>query len=118
MEVRASLNQYRQSPRKVRLVAEVIRGKKVADALVLMRVAVKRASSPLEKLIRSAVSNAKNNHSLEESKLYVKNITVNEGPTLKRFMPRAFGMAKRINKRTSHIELTLATKEAGGAKKK
>lgn len=112
MEVKASLNRYRQSPRKVRLVANLIKGKPVDAALVQLRVLTKRAGGPLAKLVQSAVANAKNNFKLDTTNLYIKNITVNEGPTMKRFMPRAFGRAAQIKKRSSHVEVTLAAKEA------
>ncbi|MES2953365.1 MAG: 50S ribosomal protein L22 [Patescibacteria group bacterium] len=107
MEVRASLNRYRQSPRKVRLVAAAINGKRASEALVFLGVTAKRSAGPIAKLVSSAVANAKNRQ-LDIETLYVKSVTVNEGPTLKRFMPRAFGVAKRINKRTSHVEIVLS----------
>ena len=115
MEVTASLNRYRQSPRKVRLVASALAGKKVDDAMNFLRVTVKRSAAPLEKLLESAISNAKA-HNIEPGSLFVKSITVDEGPTMKRFMPRAFGVAKRINKRTSHVKLVLASQEVAAPK--
>jgi large subunit ribosomal protein L22 len=117
MEVTASLNRYRQSPRKVRLVASAIAGKKVDDAMNILRVTVKRSAAPIEKLLASALSNAKSRN-IEPSSLFVKTITVDEGPTMKRMMPRAFGVGKRINKRTSHVTLVLASKEVAAPKAK
>jgi len=108
MEVKASLNRYRQSPRKVRLVTNLIKGKPVDQAIVELRLLTKRAGDPIAKLVRSAVANAKNNFKLDGTDLYIKNITVNEGPTMKRFMPRAFGRAAMIRKRSSHIHVTLS----------
>ncbi|NCU28396.1 MAG: 50S ribosomal protein L22, partial [Candidatus Moranbacteria bacterium] len=102
----AFLKNYRQSPRKVALVAELIKGKRVAEALIILDHLPKRASLPVKKLLVSAISNAKN-LGVNEENLVVGNATVNKGVVLKRIMPRARGSASRINKRTSHIELTL-----------
>lgn len=107
MEVKASLQSYRQSPRKVRLIATAIRGKRVADALSQLDFMVKRGAAPMKKLLLSAVANAENNFKLDKSTLIVKNVTVDGGVTMKRSMPRAFGRAYPIHKRTSHINLTL-----------
>jgi|ADurb_Cas_03_Slu_FD_contig_41_2188358_length_952_multi_2_in_0_out_0_1 large subunit ribosomal protein L22 len=110
--MKAFLKNYRQSPRKVRLVAELIKGKRVAEALLLLDTLPKRASLPLKKLVDSAVSNASSNNSLIDPKdLFVENITVNKGIVLKRIMPRARGSASRINKRTSHVFITLTEKK-------
>ncbi len=107
--MKAFLKNYRQSPRKVRLVAELIKSKRVAEALVILDTLPKRASGPVEKLLASAVANAKQaGVSLEN--LFVENVTVNKGIVLKRSMPRARGSASRINKRTSHVMLTLVEK--------
>ncbi len=107
MEVKASLQSYRQSPRKVRLIATAIRGKRVADALSQLDFMVKRGAAPMKKLLLSAIANAENNFKLDKSTLIVKNVTVDGGVTMKRSMPRAFGRAYPIHKRTSHINLTL-----------
>lgn len=104
--MKATLTNYRQSPRKVRLVTDLIKGKKVEDAILELSFLSKRASEPLLKLLNSAIANAKQNNGLEKN-LIVKNIEVNKGIVLKRFMPRARGSASRINKRTSHVVLTL-----------
>ena len=110
--MKAFLKNYRQCPRKVRLVAELIKGKRVAEALLLLDTLPKRASLPLKKLVDSAVSNASSNNSLIDPKdLFVENITVNKGIVLKRIMPRARGSASRINKRTSHVFITLTEKK-------
>jgi large subunit ribosomal protein L22 len=110
--MKAFLKNYRQSPRKVRLVAELIKGKRVAEALLLLDTLPKRASLPIKKLVDSAVSNASSNNSLIDPKdLFVENITVDKGIVLKRIMPRARGSASRINKRTSHVVITLTEKK-------
>ena len=105
--MKAILKNYRQSPRKVRLVADSIKGKKVEDALLKLAFMPKRATDIVVTLIKSAVANAKENFDLSDP-LFVKNIEINQGVTLKRFRPRARGSAFRINKRTSNIVVTLA----------
>lgn len=109
--MKSYLKNYRQSPRKVRLVADLIRGKKVSIALQDISFSGKRAGGPLVKLIQSAVANAKNNFNAKEENLVIKEIQVNKGIILKRIMPRARGSASRINKRTSHISVTLEERE-------
>lgn len=110
--VTAELKNYRQSPRKVRLVADAIRGKKVNWALEKLSFTVKRASNPVKKLLESAIANAKNNHGLQIDNLFIKNITVNEGYTIKRSRARARGAAFPIRKRTSRIKIILDEKGA------
>jgi len=105
-EIKAELNSYRQSPRKVRLVADLVRGKKVNDALALLSFTTKRASNPVGKLIGSAVANARG-LSIPPENLIVKEISVGAGATLYRRRPRSRGMANTIRKRTSHISVTL-----------
>ena len=107
--MKAFLKNYRQSPRKVRLVADLIKNKRIVDAFTELRSLAKRAAEPIEKLLASAVSNAKQ-AGISDKDLYVLNVTVNEGIVMKRSMPRARGSASRINKRTSHIMLTLIEK--------
>lgn len=107
--MKAFLKNYRQSPRKVRLVADLLKGKRVADAFVQLHAMPKRASGPIEELLKSAVANAKQ-AGVSEDNLYVLNVTVNKGIVMKRSMPRARGSASRINKRTSHVALTLIEK--------
>jgi len=107
--ITAKLNDYRQSPRKVRLVANLVKGKKVEDAKNTLTFLVKRASKPLLDLIDSAIANASHNFNISADQLYVKEFRVDEGVVLKRRMPRARGMAYPINKRTSHIFVQLDT---------
>jgi len=107
--MKAILKNYRQSPRKVRLLADVVRGKKVADALSVLRFVDKRAAVPFAKVIESAKANAIN-AGLSAEKLFVKKVSVDKGTVLKRFMPRARGSAGRINKRNSHITVELGEK--------
>jgi large subunit ribosomal protein L22 len=107
MNITAKLNDYRQSPRKVRLVAAVIRGQKVERAEGILMTTVKRASDPIMSLLNSAVANAKNNFSLAKEDLFVKSLTVDNGAILYRRMPRARGVAYAIRKRTSHVTLVL-----------
>jgi large subunit ribosomal protein L22 len=105
--VKAELKNYRQSPRKVRMVADVIRGKKAKEAINLLSVTTKRSSTPLKKLLESAIANAKNNLDLDSANLFIKKITVDSGPTMNRWMPRARGSAAPIRKRTSRITIIL-----------
>ncbi len=107
MQVSAKLRYLNIAPRKVRLVADLVRGKSVEQAQTILNFTVRRAAKPLEKLLKSAVANAKNNFQLEASNFYIAKITVDEGPKLKRFMPRARGQAYEIQKKTSHITLIL-----------
>jgi len=108
MEVKASLKYLRIAPRKVRLVADLIRGLDVEEAKSLLSLERKRAAKSLLKLLNSAISNAKNNFHLNEDNLYIKTIRVDQGPTLKRYFPRAQGRATLIQKKTSHIFIELA----------
>ena len=109
MEARATLKYARISPRKVKIVLDLIRGKDAGTAMAILRNTKKSASEYLIKLLGSAVANATNNYNMDESKLYVAECFVCEGPTLKRIMPRAKGSADRIFKRTSHV--TIVVKE-------
>ena len=108
--MKAFLKNYRQSPRKVRLVADSIKSKRVAEAFLQLAVLPKRASLPIQKLLASAINNAKQ-AGISEENLVISNITVNKGLVMKRSMPRARGSASRINKRTSHVVLTLIEKD-------
>ncbi len=108
--MKAILKNYRQSPRKVRLLADLVRGKSAADALTTLQFVDKRASGPFAKVIESAVANAKDK-GVSADKLFIKNVQVNKAPTHKRFMPRARGSASRINKRNSHISVELGEKK-------
>jgi len=118
MEVKAQLNNYRRSPRKVRLVAKLLKGVDVQEAENQLRFTVKGSAPDIEKLLRSALANAENNFGLEKDNLFIKEIKVNEGAKLKRWLPRAYGRASLILKRTSHIELILAEKVEGKGRKK
>lgn len=113
MKVTANLNGVRLPPRKVRAVAALIRGKMVDDALAQLSILVRRPTSPLSKLIQSAIANGENTYRMVRSNLYVKELTVNEGVKLKRFMPRAQGRATEIQKKTSRIHVVLEEKEIG-----
>ena len=104
--MKASIPNYRQSPRKVRLITDAVKGKHVSDANVLLSYMPKRGAEPIQKLIMSAASNAVNLGATVEN-LMIKNIEVNKGFVIKRSMPRAMGVAKPINKRTSHVAVTL-----------
>ncbi|KKQ68095.1 MAG: 50S ribosomal protein L22 [Candidatus Nealsonbacteria bacterium RIFCSPLOWO2_12_FULL_39_31] len=112
MEIKAKLNYLRIAPRKVRLVANMIRGKKAQAALSLLDFVVKRPGLPIMKLLSSAIANAHNNFHIEPENLFISKITVDEGPMHKRWMPRARGVAGPIHKKTSHI--TLILEEVGG----
>ena len=112
MEITAKLKYLRQSPRKVRLVADLIRGKSASAALVELRHLPKRAALPIEKLLRSALANASHNFQLGSSGFSIKDIRVDEGPMKTRFMPRAFGRSYPIRKRTSHITLILSDQKS------
>jgi len=107
MPVTAKLHHLRIAPRKVRLVADLIKKKKVSEALNLLEFLPKRAAPSLLKLLKQAIANAKHNFQLDESNLYISKVLVEEGPKLKRWMPRARGQASEIHKRTSHIALVL-----------
>jgi large subunit ribosomal protein L22 len=107
--MKAILKNYRQSPRKVRLIADVIRGKQVTDALAMLKFVDKRASGPFAKVVESALANAVQ-AGKEPARLFVKKVSVDKAATIKRFMPRARGSASRINKRNSHISVELGEK--------
>ena len=108
MQVSAKLRYLNIAPRKVRLVADLIRGKSVEQAQTILNFTVKRGAKPLQKFLKSAIANAKNNFHLDESNLYVSKILVDEGPKFKRYMPRARGQAYEIQKKTSHITILLS----------
>jgi large subunit ribosomal protein L22 len=111
MEAKAIAKTVRIAPRKARLVADLVRGKNVVDALVILSATPKAASPLIKKVLQSAAANAINNHSMNEETLYIKEIMINEGPTLKRFRPKAKGIAAPILKRTSHINIVVAEKD-------
>lgn len=107
--MKAVLKNYRQSPRKVRLLADLVRGKQVSEALTQLQFIDKRAAEPFAKVIKSAVANAKQKGVATDT-LLIEKVVVDEGMVLKRFMPRARGSASRINKRNSHITVELVSK--------
>lgn len=110
METTARARYVRIAPRKVRLVMDMVRGKPVGEALSTLGITRKAASPVVAKVIRSAVANAENNQGLDAETLVIKKAFVDEGPTMKRWMPRAMGRATQIRKRTSHITVVLAEK--------
>ena len=111
MEARANAPYVRIAPRKVQIVLDLIRNKPADEAMAILKFTPKAACEPVAKLLKSAMANAENNFDMDPSSLYVKECQVGPGPILKRIRPRAQGRAYRINKRTSHISLTLAEKE-------
>jgi len=111
MEARAQLNHARISPRKVKVVCDLIRGKDTKTARAILMATPKAASELMLKILKSAVSNAENNHNMDPDNLYVSETYANAGPIQKRMMPRAQGRGFRINKRTSHITIVVKEKE-------
>jgi ribosomal protein L22 len=111
--VRAQARYVRCAPRKARLVVDHIRGKSVDDARAILATTPRAAARDVLKLLDSAIANAENNHELVADELKIQKVFVDEGPTLKRFQPRAQGRATRIRKRTSHMTILLTTKEDG-----
>lgn len=110
MEAKAIAKYVRVSPRKAGFVAAVVRGKNVDEALAILKYTPKYSAQVIAKVIASAAANAENNHNMDRKNLYVAEIYANQGPTLKRFMPRAQGRATGIRKRTSHIGVVLKEK--------
>ncbi len=108
MEAKAILRFCRVAPRKARVIADMIRGRNVEEAISLLEFTPKRSAHILRKLLDSAIANAEDIEDVEVNRLFVKRITVDQGPTLKRYRPRAQGRAFRINKKTSHISLVVA----------
>ncbi|HOP47538.1 MAG TPA: 50S ribosomal protein L22 [Desulfobacteraceae bacterium] len=111
METRAVTRFIRISPRKVRLIMNELRGRKVEDAVNMLSFAPQKGAGMLKKLINSAASNAEQNSAIDVDSLYIKNIYADEGPILKRFRPRAQGRSTRIRKRTSHLTVVLDEKK-------
>lgn len=111
MEARATLKYARISPRKVEIVLDLIRNQPADKAMAILKHTPKAACEYLEKLLKSAMANAENNHSMDVSKLYVAECSVGPGPILKRIRPRAHGRAYHIYKRTSHVTLVLREAE-------
>ncbi len=118
LEAKAQLKRLRIAPRKMRLLVDLIRGQKIDKAISQLQFSRKKAAKPLLKLLNSAIANAVNNHNLKKETLYIKTIFVNEGATLKRWMPRAMGRATPIRKRTSHTTIILEGEKKEEIKKK
>ncbi|MBM7707523.1 50S ribosomal protein L22 [Chryseomicrobium aureum] len=112
-QAKAIARTVRIAPRKVRLVVDLIRGKQVGEAVAILNHTPRSASPVVEKLLKSAIANAEHNYDLDINSLVVSEVFVDEGPTLKRFRPRAQGRASAINKRTSHITLVVSEKKEG-----
>ena len=111
MQATAKVTYVRITPRKVQIVLDLIRNQPVDKAAAILKYTPKAACEPVGKLLHAAIANAENNFDMDVSKLYVAECNVGAGPILKRIRPRAQGRANRINKRTSHITITLAEKE-------
>ncbi|HCF59993.1 MAG TPA: 50S ribosomal protein L22 [Myxococcales bacterium] len=110
MQSSARLRHLRIAPRKVRLIADLIRGQPVGKALAVLRYTPKAAAQPVEKLLRSAIANAEDlsKGQVDVDRLFVKTIYVDQGPALRRFLARAMGRATRVNKKTSHVTVVLS----------
>ena len=111
METRARARYIRVTPRKARRVVDLIRGLPAAEAQAVLRFAPQAASGPVGKVLASAIANAEHNDKADPETLWVSQVWVDEGPTLKRFQPRAYGRAYRVNKRTSHITVIVESRE-------
>ena len=111
MEARAVSKYLRVSAQKTRLVADMVRGKKVDEALILLRFTPKKSGRLITKVLRSAMANAENTKAFDLEKLYIKTIKIDQGPRLKRFRPRAMGRATKIIKPSSHITVVLDEKK-------
>jgi len=108
---RATLKRFRESPRKVRMVANMIRGRTVDDAMSILKLQQRKAAKMLSKVLGSAIANATENEKADADKLVVTNVSVDGGPVTKRWMPRSMGRANRINSRTSHVTITVDVPE-------
>ncbi|NLY76401.1 MAG: 50S ribosomal protein L22 [Firmicutes bacterium] len=111
MNARAVARFIRIAPRKARQVIDMIRGKKVSDAQTILKFTPRFAADVIGKVLNSAIANAENNHQMNRERLYISEAYVDQGPTMKRYMPRAQGRASLIHKRTSHITIVVAEKE-------
>ena len=111
MQVSATAKYIRISPRKVRLVVDAIRGKTTSEAMALLQFMPQEAAREVLKVVKSAVANAENNYNLSPEDLYIDSVITNEGPTIKRFRPRAHGRTSPILKRSSHITVVVGEKE-------
>ncbi|ANU14749.1 LSU ribosomal protein L22p (L17e) [Planococcus halocryophilus Or1] len=113
MQAKAVARTVRIAPRKVRLVVDLIRGKQIGEAVAILNHTPKAATVVIEKLLKSAAANAEHNYEMDLNDLVISEVFVDEGPTLKRFRPRAMGRASAINKRTSHITLVVSDQKEG-----
>ena len=111
MEAKATAKYVHISARKAGQVCDLVRGKDVNEALAILKFTSRYASEAISKVIKSAAANAENNHEMDADKLSIAHIVANQGPTMKRFMPRAQGRATEIRKRTSHIEVIVKERE-------
>jgi len=112
-EARAIAKYIRISPRKARQVIDLIRGKKVGEALAILKFTPRRAATAIEKVVKSAAANAEHNMELDKDSLFIAEAYVDQGPTLKRFSPRAMGRADLMRRRTSHITVVVREKKEG-----
>jgi len=113
MQVKAVAKYVRISPRKVRQVVDLIRGKGVGEAFAILKFTPNLSATAVEKVLKSAVANAEHNNEMSADRLVVKEVFVDQGPTLKRFKPRAMGRADQIRKRSSHITVVVSEKKEG-----
>ncbi|MDR7240401.1 50S ribosomal protein L22 [Neobacillus drentensis] len=113
MQAKAVARTVRIAPRKARLVVDLIRGKQIGEAVAILNLTPKAASPIVEKVLKSAMANAEHNYEMDVNNLVIEKAFVDEGPTLKRFRPRAMGRASQILKRTSHITIVLSEKKEG-----
>ena len=111
MRVSATAKYLRASTRKTRLVTEAIKGKPVEEAVALLRFMPQKAAADVARVLKSATANAENNHNLSAEDLVIVDAVANEGPTIKRFQPRAMGRATKIRKRTTHLTILLTPKD-------
>lgn len=111
MQAKATAKYMRVSPRKMKFVCNMVRGKNVDEALSILKFTPKKGADILEKVVKSAVANAENNFDMDRDSLYVAEVYSNQGPTLKRWRPRAQGRAYKILKRTSHISVVVKEKD-------
>ena len=111
MEAKAIAKYVRVSPRKAGQICSLVRGNNVDEALAILKFTPRGAAADIAKVVKSAKANAENNHEMNAENLYIASIVANQGPTIKRFMPRAQGRATIIKKRTSHIEVVLKEKK-------
>lgn len=116
MEARATHKMARISARKARLVADLVRGKNIDKAIIILDNTNKKASELIKKVVNSASANATENHGMTMENLFIRDIQINDGPIIKRFRPRAKGRADRINKKTSHIKVVISDERLGGRK--